>query len=112
MDLKKEKKRKQRQDRMIKEVEHQEAVKRAKVLQDEQDKEDDSLNRDLSTISIAIPGSILDNAQSLELRTYLAGQIARAACEFNIKIYIHLCHLYYYKKVLLYVTSSLDVSSN
>ncbi|WAR18091.1 CI114-like protein [Mya arenaria] len=36
------------------------------------------------TISIALPGSILDNAQSPELRTYLAGQIARAAVVFNI----------------------------
>lgn len=38
----------------------------------------------ISTISIAVPGSILDNAQSEELRTYLAGQIARAACIFKI----------------------------
>lgn len=37
-----------------------------------------------STISIAVPGSILDNAQSPELRTYLAGQIARAACIFQV----------------------------
>lgn len=36
------------------------------------------------TVSIALPGSILDNAQSYELRTYLAGQIARAAVVFNI----------------------------
>lgn len=35
------------------------------------------------TISIALPGSILDNAQSPELRTYLAGQIARAACIYK-----------------------------
>ena len=27
------------------------------------------------TVSIALPGSILDNAQSPELRTYLAGQV-------------------------------------
>jgi predicted SPOUT superfamily RNA methylase MTH1 len=26
-------------------------------------------------VSIALPGSILDNAQSPELRTYLAGQV-------------------------------------
>uniref|UniRef100_A0A182LUV6 Uncharacterized protein n=1 Tax=Anopheles culicifacies TaxID=139723 RepID=A0A182LUV6_9DIPT len=38
----------------------------------------------VSTISIAVPGSIMDNAQSPELRTYLAGQIARAACIFQI----------------------------
>lgn len=36
------------------------------------------------TISLALPGSIIDNAQSAELRTYLAGQIARAAAVFNI----------------------------
>lgn len=38
----------------------------------------------VSTISIAIPGSILENAQTPELRTYLAGQIARAACIFQV----------------------------
>ena len=38
----------------------------------------------VSTVSIAVPGSILDNAQSPELRTYLAGQIARAACIYKI----------------------------
>ncbi|XP_014282266.1 putative methyltransferase C9orf114 homolog [Halyomorpha halys] len=36
------------------------------------------------TLSIAIPGSILDNAQTQEFRSYLAGQIARAACIYNI----------------------------
>lgn len=38
----------------------------------------------VSTISIAVPGSILENAQSEELRTCLAGQIARAACIFKV----------------------------
>ncbi|XP_072015154.1 putative methyltransferase C9orf114 [Amphiura filiformis] len=36
------------------------------------------------TVSVALPGSILDNAQSLPLRTYLAGQIARALVVFNV----------------------------
>lgn len=36
------------------------------------------------TVAIALPGSILENAQTPELRTYLAGQIARAAVVFNI----------------------------
>jgi len=36
------------------------------------------------TVSIAIPGSILDNAQSGVLKTYLAGQIGRSAAIFNI----------------------------
>ncbi|KAG1365443.1 hypothetical protein COCNU_12G004430 [Cocos nucifera] len=37
-----------------------------------------------STVSIAVPGSVIDNAQSLELATLLAGQIARAATIFRI----------------------------
>ncbi|EDV36344.2 uncharacterized protein Dana_GF12917 [Drosophila ananassae] len=37
-----------------------------------------------STLSIAVPGSILENAQSAELRAYVAGQIARAACIFRV----------------------------
>lgn len=41
----------------------------------------------LSTLSIAVPGSILENAQSPELRTYLAGQIARAACIFQVSFF-------------------------
>lgn len=40
--------------------------------------------RELPTVTIAVPGSILDNAQSPEFRTYLAGQIARAACIYKI----------------------------
>lgn len=36
------------------------------------------------TVSLALAGSILDNAQSQELRTYLAGQIARALAVFSI----------------------------
>ncbi|XP_011864938.1 PREDICTED: putative methyltransferase C9orf114 homolog [Vollenhovia emeryi] len=40
--------------------------------------------RDVCTVSIAVPGSILDNAQSPELRAYLAGQIARAACIYRV----------------------------
>lgn len=39
---------------------------------------------EISTVSIAVPGSIMENAQSAELRTYLAGQIARAACVFCV----------------------------
>ena len=82
---KKELKRKRRQEKMIKEVEHQEAVKRAKIVQEEQEKsEQKEIKKFVSTVSIAVPGSILDNAQSPELRTYLAGQIARAACIYNI----------------------------
>lgn len=38
----------------------------------------------VQTISIAIPGSILNNAQSPELRSYLSGQIARAAAIYCV----------------------------
>ena len=36
------------------------------------------------TVSIALPGSIIANAQTAELKTYLAGQVARAAVVFNV----------------------------
>ncbi len=36
------------------------------------------------TVSIAIPGSVVDNAQSKELKTLLVGQIARAAAIFKV----------------------------
>eukprot|EP01029_Cantina_marsupialis_P001633 TRINITY_DN1143_c0_g1_i1.p1 TRINITY_DN1143_c0_g1~~TRINITY_DN1143_c0_g1_i1.p1 ORF type:complete len:328 (-),score=91.00 TRINITY_DN1143_c0_g1_i1:1158-2141(-) len=36
------------------------------------------------TISIALPGSIIDNVQSRHLRAYVAGQIGRALAIFNI----------------------------
>lgn len=81
---KKDLKRKKRQDKLIKGVEQQEAVKRAKVAQEEREKSEGAVRRYISTVTIAIPGSILDNAQSQELRTYLAGQIARSACIYNV----------------------------
>ncbi|KAA8548605.1 hypothetical protein F0562_000289 [Nyssa sinensis] len=40
--------------------------------------------KEIPTVSIALPGSIIDNAQSFELATRLAGQIARAATIFRI----------------------------
>ncbi|XP_061434750.1 putative methyltransferase C9orf114 homolog [Lethenteron reissneri] len=36
------------------------------------------------TVSLALPGSILENAQSAELRSYLAGQVARALTIFAV----------------------------
>ncbi len=36
------------------------------------------------TVSIAVPGSVIDNTQNVEFATYVAGQIARAAAIFNI----------------------------
>lgn len=37
-----------------------------------------------STLSLAIPGSIVSNAQTMELRTHLVGQIARAAAIYHV----------------------------
>lgn len=37
-----------------------------------------------ATVSIALPGSVVDNAQTLELATAVAGQIARAAAIFSV----------------------------
>lgn len=39
-------------------------------------------NRRQFTTTLVVPSSIVDNAQSLELKTYLVGQIAKAACLF------------------------------
>ncbi len=36
------------------------------------------------TVSIAVPGSVIDNTQSLETATLVAGQLARAAAIFNV----------------------------
>jgi predicted SPOUT superfamily RNA methylase MTH1 len=36
------------------------------------------------TTSIVVPSSIVDNAQSLELKTYLVSQIAKAAAVYQV----------------------------
>ncbi|CAG8521640.1 1951_t:CDS:10 [Acaulospora morrowiae] len=38
----------------------------------------------LYSVSVALPGSIIENAQSTELKTYLAGQLARAFAIYNV----------------------------
>ena len=38
----------------------------------------------LTTLSIALPGSVVSNAQTKELRTHLVGQIARAATIYHV----------------------------
>ncbi|XP_038222924.1 putative methyltransferase C9orf114 [Zerene cesonia] len=65
-----------REKRVLLEKELEEKVK--------EETEKEKKYAEISTISIAVPGSILENAQSAELRTYLAGQIARAACVFCV----------------------------
>lgn len=81
----KELKKKYREENYAKKLEKQQKLKEAKEINDESLRESlDIPNKFVSTLSIAVPGSILENAQSAELRTYLAGQIARAACIFRV----------------------------
>ncbi|XP_033206389.1 28S rRNA (uridine-N(3))-methyltransferase [Bombus vancouverensis nearcticus] len=81
--LHKEQRKKWKEERLAKKLKKGETKKE---LQNEVAKlvESHFEKKDISTLSIAVPGSILDNAQSPELRTYLAGQIARAACIYKI----------------------------
>lgn len=49
--------------------------KERKLKEEEQEKQKKDQCGRAYTVSIALPGSILDNAQSMELRAYLAGQV-------------------------------------
>ncbi|KAL1569467.1 putative methyltransferase C9orf114 [Salvia divinorum] len=51
---------------------------------EEQQNDDVPSTTKIPTITIALPGSIINNTQSLELATRLAGQVARAAVIFRI----------------------------
>ncbi|XP_078406304.1 putative methyltransferase C9orf114 homolog [Cetorhinus maximus] len=57
---------------------------KAKEEEAQKDLEETKERGRLYTVSVALPGSVLDNAQSPELRTYLAGQIARACTVFCV----------------------------
>nr|XP_020475151.1 putative methyltransferase C9orf114 homolog isoform X1 [Monopterus albus] len=77
----KETKKQRKEAKLIKQLEKQkqeEAAERKK-LEEIQNKQGRAY-----TVSVALPGSVLDNAQSAELRTYLAGQIARACVVFCV----------------------------
>ncbi|XP_057805953.1 uncharacterized protein LOC131020919 [Salvia miltiorrhiza] len=59
--------------------------KRKNIDKVEQQQNDDvPSTTEISTVTIALPGSIINNTQSLELATRLAGQVARAAAIFRI----------------------------
>lgn len=78
----KEQKRKWKEENLTKKLEKQKRKKSTEELQNKEKQE--QAVKELPTISIAVPGSILETAQSPELRSYVAGQIARAACIFQI----------------------------
>lgn len=73
-----------REEKLIKRTKKQELEKESKNESNEHVEGTKYERKDVCTVSIAVPGSILDNAQSPELRTYLAGQIARAACIYKV----------------------------
>ncbi|NXH12047.1 CI114 methyltransferase, partial [Bucco capensis] len=76
-------KKKWKEMKLVKKLEKQ----RLKELEERQAEKQQEQKEDKGrpyTLSVALPGSILNNAQSLELRTYLAGQIARACAIFCV----------------------------
>ncbi|XP_066466613.1 putative methyltransferase C9orf114 homolog [Tiliqua scincoides] len=79
---KKEEKKKWKELKLLRKLEKQRMQQLAeKQKEEEAPKKDEGRHY---TVSVALPGSILDNAQSPELRTYLAGQIARACVIFCV----------------------------
>ncbi|XP_036040274.1 putative methyltransferase C9orf114 homolog isoform X2 [Onychomys torridus] len=83
----KEEKKKWKDLKMMKKLERQRAQEEQAKRQQQQEEEAAAQRSDQGrpyTLSVALPGSILDNAQSPELRTYLAGQIARACAIFCV----------------------------
>ncbi|KAH8371013.1 hypothetical protein KR093_005935, partial [Drosophila rubida] len=74
-------KRQRKQDKALKDLQRVQDAEAAAKNATEAAK---SMKPNPSTVSIAVPGSILENAQSAELRAYVAGQIARAACIFRV----------------------------
>lgn len=72
-----------REQNLLKKLEKQKKREEQEQLKAEEEIQENT-KVTVSTISIAVPGSILENAQSEELRTYLAGQLGRAACIFKV----------------------------
>ncbi|XP_075375478.1 28S rRNA (uridine-N(3))-methyltransferase isoform X2 [Mycteria americana] len=76
-------KKKWKEMKLLKKLEKQRMRELAEKQAEKQEEQMEDKGRHY-TLSVALPGSILDNAQSLELRTYLAGQIARACAIFCV----------------------------
>lgn len=85
-EINKERKRKRKEykEKALENKRMKEVEKEKDVKQNEKIKSDTEEIKEISTLSIALPGSILENAQTEELRTYLAGQIARSACLYQV----------------------------
>ncbi|NXW03329.1 CI114 methyltransferase, partial [Fregetta grallaria] len=76
-------KKKWKEIKLLKKLEKQRLRELAGKQAEKQEEQKEDKGRHY-TLSVALPGSILNNAQSLELRTYLAGQIARACAIFCV----------------------------
>ncbi|BFZ20483.1 hypothetical protein BsWGS_23522 [Bradybaena similaris] len=80
-------KRKWREEKLLAQMKKHKLLrleKEAKTKEEEEEKAKTVRCGRHYTVAIALPGSILDNSQSMELRAYLAGQVARAAAVFNV----------------------------
>ncbi|KAM6169976.1 LOW QUALITY PROTEIN: putative methyltransferase C9orf114 homolog [Rhynchocyon petersi] len=82
--LEKEEKKKWKDMQLMKKLERQRVPEEQAKLQEEEEAALQREDRVPYTLSVSLPGSILDNAQSPEIRTYLAGQIARACAIFCV----------------------------
>ncbi|XP_073680612.1 putative methyltransferase C9orf114 homolog [Garra rufa] len=86
-EQKKEERRQWKERKLIQQLEKEKQKQKKKEEEEHeqrvQQEEKESKGR-LYTLSVALPGSVMDNAQSPELRTYLAGQIARACGVFCV----------------------------
>ncbi|KAM4696058.1 uncharacterized protein WCC33_014786 [Rhinophrynus dorsalis] len=77
----KEERKKWREEKLLKQLEKSQQEQEMEKAESEMMK---SAKGRSYTVSVALPGSIMDNAQSPKLRTYLAGQIARACAIYCV----------------------------
>ncbi|XP_030625515.1 putative methyltransferase C9orf114 homolog [Chanos chanos] len=80
---KKEEKKRRKEAKLLRQLEKQSQREEEEKKRQTQEEEKKCRGREY-TVSVALPGSVMDNAQSPELRTYLAGQIARACAVFCV----------------------------
>lgn len=108
--IKKEQKKKWKEEKLMKQLKK---VEEQKDNDQKNDEKNISKLTDVSSVSIALPGSILENAQSPQLRAYLGGQIARAACIFQIDeivIFDDMCDIAVGKKSTIEDESGLKIA--
>ncbi|XP_076842429.1 putative methyltransferase C9orf114 homolog isoform X2 [Brachyhypopomus gauderio] len=81
---KKEHKKRWKEEKLIKQLEKERRMQEKEEGEQPSQEQQTKAKGRKYTVSIALPGSVLDNAQSPELRTYLAGQVARACTVFCV----------------------------